>query len=224
MPFNTTAKNLALDALDETAAGTVGITHVGVATSALDPGKGTNSAGTEATGGSPAYARLAATWGAAASELKSNTNTFTFDVPAGTYAYFLLFNAITGNTSNYRGFIPFGGAAAIKGFFSVDTTLTNDQFRSVAHGLADGDRVILYGAFSEALPTGTGLTAGALLFVVGSTADTFKVSLTSGGAAIDLTATGGGEGYFQKVVPEVFAAQGQITVAAGALVLDASGF
>ena len=223
MPFNTVAKNGMLDAMDETG-GAVSVTHIGVATSALDPGKGTNHAGTEATGGSPAYARLSVVWGPAASELKSNTGALTIDVPAGTYAYFLLMNAATGNTSNYRGFIPFGGASAIKGFFSVDTTLTNDQFRSVAHGLADGDRVILYGAFAEALPTGTGFTAGALLFVVGSTADTFKVSLTSGGAAIDLTATGGGEGYFQKVVPEVFAAQGQITVAVGALVLDASAF
>lgn len=225
MPFNTVAKNQALDSLDETAATTtVLITHIGIATSAVDPGTGTNSAGTEATGGSPAYARQAVTWAAASGGTKSNSGALTFDVPAGTYAYFLLMNASTGNTSNYRGFIPFGGASAIKGFFSVDTTLTNDQFRSVSHGLSDGDRIVLYPAFAESLPTGTGLTAGALLYVVGSTTDTFKVSTSSGGAAIDLTATGGGEGYWQRVVPEVFASQGQITVAAGALILDATAF
>ena len=38
--------------------------------------------------------------------------------------------------------------------------------------------------------------------------------------AVDITATGGGEGYWQRVVPETFGAQGQITVASGALVLD----
>jgi len=54
--------------------------------------------------------------------------------------------------------------------------------------------------------------------VVAATTDTFQVSLTSGGAAVDIT--GIGEMFHQKVVPEVFAAQGQITVAVGALVLD----
>lgn len=220
MPFNDAAKNSMLDALDESGTtSTVFVTHVGIATAA-DPGTGTNFTGTEATGGSPAYARQSVVWTAAASGQKINTGALTFDVPAGTYGFFTLFNNLTANSGNYRGHIPFGGASAIKGFFSVDTTLTNDQLLSVAHGLSDGDRVVLFNVFSESLPTGTGLTEGALLYVVSSTTNTFKVSLTSGGAAIDITATGGGEGYWQRVVPEVFASQGQITVAAGALVLD----
>ena len=217
MPFNDVAKNAALDALDDT--GAVPITFVGVHQASADPGTGTNSTGTEATGGAPAYARQAVVFGAAAAGLKSNTGALTFDVPAGTYAYFTLYNNVSTNTNNYRGFIPFGGAAAIKGFFSSDV-IANDALRSGAHGLVNTDRVILYNVFAESLPTGTGLTEGALLFVVGATTDTFQASLTSGGAAIDITATG--EGYFQKVVPEVFASQGQITVAAGALVLDAT--
>lgn len=217
MPFNTTALNVALDALDESA---TQITHVGILAASADPGTGTNHAGTEATGGSPAYARQAVTWAAASSGTKSNSGSLTFDVPAGTYAYFGLFNASTGNTNNYRGYIPFGGASALKGFFSTDTTLTNDQLFSVAHGMSDGDRVILYNVFSETLPTG--LTEGTLYYVVSSATNTFKVSTTQGGAAVDITALGGGEGYWQRVVPEVFAAQGQITVAASALVLDAT--
>jgi hypothetical protein len=221
VPFNAAAQNLMLDALDESLA--AGIKYVGIHTLAGgDPGVGTNAAGTEATGGSPAYARQAVTFGSAASGQKSNTGALTFDVPAGTYAFLTFFNDVSANSGNYRGFTPMGGAAAVKGFFSVDTTLTNDQFLSVAHGLADGDRVQLYGAFAETLPTGTGLSEGAVLFVVSSAANTFKLSTTSGGAAIDLTATGGGEGYFQKVVPETFNAQGQLTVAIGALVLDAT--
>jgi hypothetical protein len=217
VPFNDTAKNVALDALDESA---TQITHIAILTSAADPGTGTNSAGTEATGGSPAYARQAVTWAAASAGTKSNSGALTFDVPAGTYAYFGLFNASTGNTNNYRGYIPFGGASALKGFASIDTTLTNDQFFSVAHGMADADRVILYNVFSETIPSG--VTEGTLYFVVSSTANTFKVSTTQGGAAVDLTAVQGGEIYWQRVVPEVFAAQGQITVAASALVLDAT--
>jgi hypothetical protein len=216
MPFNDTAKNAALDALDESA---TQITHIGIHT-LTDPGTGTNANAGEATGGSPAYARQAATWGAASGGQKTNTNTFTFDVPAGTYGFFTLWNTSVVALTGFRGYIPFGGAAAIKGFFSTDTNLANDQLFSVAHGLADGDRVMLFNVFAETLPTG--LAEGTVYFVVGSATNTFKVSLTSGGAAVDITALGGGEGFFQKVVPEVFGAQGQITVAASALVLDAT--
>lgn len=207
-----------LEAMDEVPA--TGIDFIGVFQVGSDPGTGTNHTGTEATGGSPVYARQSVVWGAAASGQKANTGALTFDVASGSYFAFGLFNANTGNSGTFLGYIPFGGSSAIKGFASVDTTLTNDQFLSVAHGLSDGDRLQLRGVFAEALPTGTGLTAGALLYVVNSATNTFKVSTTLGGAAIDLTAVGGGEIYWQRVVPEVFASQGQITVAAGALVLD----
>lgn len=218
MPFNDVAKNVMLDALDESV---TQITHVGIHT-LTDPGTGTNANAGEATGGTPAYARKAVTWGAAASGQKSNTGGLTFDVPAGTYGFFTLWNAVTGNTSNYRGYSPFGGAAALKGFFSVDTTLANDQLLSVGHGMADNDRVMLFNVYAESLPTG--LTEGTVYFVVQSAANTFKVSTTQGGAAVDITAVGGGEGYWQRVVPETFGAQGQLTVAVGALVLDLTAF
>jgi hypothetical protein len=145
-------------------------------------------------------------------------------VPAGTYAFFTLWNHQTTNSSNYRGHIPFGGSNALRGFFSVDTTFANDALFSRSHGMSDGDRVILFNVFSEALPTGSGLTEGAILYVVGSTSDSFKVSTTLGGTPIDITGTGGGEGYWQRVVPEVFGSQGQITVAVSALALDATAF
>ena len=214
MPFNDTSKNAALDALDE---GVTQITHIGIHT-LTDPGTSTNANSGEATGGTPAYARVAVTWGAASAGTKSNTGALTWDVPAGTYGFFTFYNASTGNTNNYRGYIPFGGGT--RSFASVDTTLANDQLLSVAHGLADNDRVMLFNVFSETLPTG--LTEGTVYFVVNSAANTFKVSLTQGGAAVDITAVGGGELFWQKVVPEVFAGQGQITAAIGALVLDAT--
>lgn len=216
MPFNPTGQNEALKS--GTGGGISGaISHIGVHT-AVDPGTGTNANAGEATGGTPAYARIAVTWGTAAAGQLSNTNAMTFDVPAGTYGFLTFFNASTGNTNNFRGYGPINGT--VKGFFSVDTTLTNDQFLSVAHGLADGDRVQLFNVFAESLPTG--VTEGTLYFVVNSATNTFKVSTTSGGAAVDVTAVGGGEGYFQKLIPETFGAQGQITVAAGAIVLDAT--
>ncbi|WP_219536593.1 hypothetical protein [Nonomuraea guangzhouensis] len=216
MPFNDLGKNKALDGLDESVSGA--ITHIGVG-NLTDPGTGANYGGTEATGGSPAYARQAVTWGAAASGQKANSGALTFDVPAGTYGFLLFFNHVSTNSNNFLGYAPINGT--VKGFFSVDTTLTNDALFSVAHGLADGDRLQLFNVFAESLPTG--LTEGTVYFVVSSTTNSFKVSLTSGGAAVDITAVAGGEGFFQKVIPETFASQGQITVAIGALVLDATG-
>lgn len=222
MPFNATAWNQALDALDETpAAPSSGIGFVGVHQSSGDPGTTTTAGGTEATGGSPAYARKAAVWSAAASGQKTNTSTFTFDVPAGTYAYFGLWNALTGNSgTQYLGYIPFGGTTPLKGFASVDTTLANADFFSVAHGLSNGDRVIVYNEFNTTLSTG--ITEGTIYFIVGSATNTFQLSATSGGAAITLTVLASGGFFWQRVVPEVFASQGQITVAAGALILDAT--
>lgn len=212
MPFNAPAKNAMLDALSV-------ITHLAV-WQLTDPGTGTNATGTEATGGSPAYARQAVTWGSAASELKSNTGAITFDVPAGTYGFICYFNASTGNTNNYRGYAPINGGTT-RGFFAVDTTLTNDQFLSPGHGLANNDRVILFNVLGSTLPTG--VTEGTVYYVVSAATDTFKVSTTSGGSAVDLTAVGSGEGYFEKIVPETFASQGQLTIAIGAVTHDLTG-
>jgi hypothetical protein len=216
VPFNVPALNVMLDALDESA---TQITHVGVG-NLTDPGTGTNYAGTEATGGSPAYARQAVTWGAAAAAIKQNTGALTIDLPAGSYGFLLYFNASTGNTGNYRGYSPINGST-VRGFASVDTTLTNDQFLSPGHGLVNNDRVQLFNVLATTLATG--LTEGTLYHVVNATSDSFKVSTTSGGAAVDVTGLGGGELYFEKVIPEVFASQGQLTIAIGALTLDATG-
>lgn len=214
MPFNVTSQNNALT-------GGIGnaITHVGIHTN-VDPGTGTNASAGEATGGSPAYARQAVAWAAASGGTRANSGALTFDVPAGTYAFLSYWNASTGNTNNFLGYGPFA-ATAVKGFASTDPTLTNDQFFSDGHGLANADQIQLFNVFAETIPTG--ITEGTIYFVVSSATNTFKVSTTSGGAAVDITGLGGGEVYFQKVVPEVFGGQGQITVAIGAIVLDATG-
>lgn len=215
MPFNDAARNAMLDALDESA---TQITHIGIHT-LTDPGTSTNANAGEATGGSPAYARQAVTWGAAASGQKANTGALTFDVPAGTYGFLTFWNASgTANSGNFRGYAPLNGT--VKGFGTVDTAgITSDAIQSAAHGLVDNDRVMLFNVFGESLPTG--LTEGTIYHVVSSATDSFEVSATQGGASVNIT--GQGELYFQKVVPEVFGAQGQITVAIGALTLDATG-
>jgi len=60
-----------------------------------DPGTTGTS---EATGGSPAYARKQTTWTAGSSDGVVTGSQVTFDVPAATYAYVGLWSASTGGT------------------------------------------------------------------------------------------------------------------------------
>jgi len=55
----------------------------------------------EASGGSPAYARKAVAWNAptfsAGTETITNSGAITFDVPAGTYTFWGIWDALAGN-------------------------------------------------------------------------------------------------------------------------------
>jgi hypothetical protein len=58
-----------------------------------------SGSGGEVTGGSPAYARKAATWNTASGGLMDNSGTAVFDIPAGTTVKRLgFFSAITSGT------------------------------------------------------------------------------------------------------------------------------
>lgn len=72
--------------------GTLG-TYIGLATSA--PGSTATPTG-EVTGGSPAYARKATTWGSASSGAITGT-AVTIDTPAATVTHILLASAVSGN-------------------------------------------------------------------------------------------------------------------------------
>lgn len=213
MPFNDASKNVMLDALDESA---TQVTHIGAFT-LTDPGTSTNANSGEVSGGS--YARQAVTWGAAASGQKTNSAALTIPIPASTTVGYLVgYNASTGNSSNYRCYWPLNGTA--RAFGTVDSAgVTNDAIQSAAHGLANDTRVMVMNVLGTSLPAG--LTEGTVYYVVSTATDTFKLSTTSGGAAVNIT--GQGQVYWQALIPEVFASAGEITVAIGQLVLDLTG-
>lgn len=60
-----------------------------------------------------------------------------------------------------------------------------DIFTKTGHGLTDGKTVVILNGPAP-------LVAGTTYFVINSTANTFKLSLTSGGTAVDVTADGSG--------------------------------
>lgn len=195
------AKNAMLDALDESA--TIDFVGLHTAYSAT----GTN----EVTGGSPAYARKAATWSAASSGSKALAATLpTFDVPTGTtVAWIGLWDAVT--TGNFYGMLPNGGGA-LKMFATMDDT--NDLLYSEAHGFSNTNTVVVWGGN---LPPP--LAVGTIYYVVSSATDQLSLALTSGGAAVNLSDEG--EGFIQSITLEVFGAQGTLAVSSLSLNLGA---
>lgn len=142
--------------------------------------------------------REAVTWNPAAGGLDNDDNPV-FTVPAGEAVHWLGFWTDAGDV--YRGCVPAGGGA-LKAVIGDDGT---DVLNSDNHGYSDGDSVVFWG---DSLPTG--LSEGTRYFVRDAATDSFKVSLTDGGAAIDLTTDG--DGFAQKYVPEVFGSEGTYTV------------
>lgn len=181
-------------------------THLALFT-AFPPTIGSN----EVSGGSPAYARKAITHTATASAgaiSPSSGLPATFDVPAGTTVRAVgVCSALTAGT--LIAWSPAGASA--RRAFSVDSAgVTNNDLYSPAHGLAAGDSVLLWATIGAGLPTGLAEDTQYFVIATGLTTDSFRVSATLGGSAIDITAIGDGD--VQKFVPEVFAGQGQYVV------------
>lgn len=206
MRFSNTAKNRMLDALDEAGGAGVGATHGSLHTAYSSTGAN------ELTGGSPAYARKAATWGAAASGAKATSASMVFDVPAASTVRWVGFwDAVT--AGNFLGMTPNGGGTP-QAFVVPD--IANDTLECVAHGYSNGNIVVVWAVPGDPLPTG--LSEGTVYYVISATTDDLQLSATSGGAAINITAIGAG--LLQRLVEESFGAQGSHTVSSATMTLD----
>jgi hypothetical protein len=164
--------------------------------------------GNEVTGGSPAYARKSITWSAAAAGAKSISAAVTFDIPAGTTVRAVAnYDASTAGTQ--KCWSPAGASA--RRAFSVDSAgVTNNDLFSPAHGLVANDRVLVWPTIGAGLPTGLAEDTEYFVIATGLTTDSFRVSTSQGGSAVDITAIGDGD--VQKYVAEVFAGQGTYQV------------
>lgn len=88
------------------------------------------------------------------------------------------------SVQSLTGTIPTGNSADF-------TAATNDVITSNGHGLQNGDMVNF--DTSGTLPAGlASYTTDALYYVIERATNTFKVSLTLGGSAVDITSTGSG--------------------------------
>jgi hypothetical protein len=94
-------------------------------------------------------------------------------------------------------------ADVLRGYYGVGTGVTvtgdagTDTLTATAHGLTAGNRLVFKNV-GGGLPGG--IAANTVYFVVNPTTNTFQLSLTSGGAAIDITSAGTGvHSYYNSV-------------------------
>jgi hypothetical protein len=121
-------------------------------------------------------------------------------VPAATNTKGILLKGVTGDTgiqlnSTIPFYLPFGSTPPASIFVAWAGSLydeeavtaddTTDKIALSAHTILDGDRVTFTGT---TLPSG--LELGVWYYVVNKATNDFQVSLTSGGAAIDLLSAG----------------------------------
>lgn len=181
-----------------------GFTHVGACT---------DLGGTAVAG-----ARQAVTWQAAgtpAAGQAGNNGSIAIPIAAGETPMVLsLYDALS--AGNRLADFGFGSSGQqVKGLATV--LASTDLFTSYAHGFTTDDRVFLSVVNDEAIPTGISLTTLYFVLASGLTTDAFKISTTSGGSALDVTASG--ECLVQKTVPNLFASAGNLTIATNALIL-----
>lgn len=142
----------------------------------------------ELTGGS--YARQAIAFGAAASGTASNSAQEEWDltgVTSGTVLFVGLWDAST--SGNYLWTAPLGGTP-----YTFTGLASTDVLTSYGHALVNDNRVVVDADPGSALPTG--LSEDTVYWVVGVSGDTFQLSTTQGGGAINITANGEGIAYF----------------------------
>jgi hypothetical protein len=125
--------------------------------------------------------------------------------------HFVLLDSATIGAGNVLGWGLLTTPSSLKDYVSLDT----DTFYSPAHGFVDTNEVRLM------RNTATGITNDIRYFIRDATTDTYKLAATSGGAAINITASGGGKIGLDKSLLVVRSAKP--TFAAGDLQVELSG-
>jgi hypothetical protein len=120
-----------------------------------------------------------------------------------------IFDAASGGNLMYWGWL---GSDAGKVF----TATVADVLTSPGHGFINDDKVRVVAIPGATLPTG--LAAGTTYFVISVSGDTFSLSATQGGAAVNITASGAG--LIAKITPKPVTSGDTPQFSGGALVIS----
>lgn len=187
---------------NNTAPAAIAAPHMALHTA--DPGE---TGANEVAGGS--YARQPASFGASSGgDIASDTlETFT-SMPATTVVAISVFDALSVGNCLVWGWLRSGTDTWVP---FISDNPAGDTLTSPNHGMSNNDRVVVTVELMGALPAG--LVAGTIYHVVGTTTDTFQLSLTQGGAAVDITADG--MGAFQRIQVKTINSGDKFEVASG---------
>lgn len=109
-------------------------------------------------------------------------------------------------------YIPHPKRLLIRTFLDASVTVGSDLITISGHGFSDGQLVRL--ATTGVLPAG--LSGDVSYYVVNATSTTFKLSLTLGGSAVDITAAAGGGTHTISSIPLIPRARRQLLMNAAA--------
>ena len=151
----------------------------------------------EDSGGS--YGRTAAAWNSGSGGEATLNGNVDINVNAITAKYVGGWSLSSGGT--FYGMFPVG-STGFKKFYAIAST---DVFHAEAHGFANDARVVLFG---DALPGG--VTQATEYWVVNTATDTFQLSTSQGGGAVDVTDEG--FGVASILVAETFSSPGVLRV------------
>jgi hypothetical protein len=182
-----TSTTLANRVLESVLRGTAWTVVPGVRLSLHNADPGTTGA-SEISGGG--YARQTPVYGAAAGGQSSLTAPVSFtNMPAGPVTHVGIWSSDASPVFLFSGIL--GTSPRI--FVSDDTA--TELLKSPAHGLSAGTAIRLINPPVGVLPAPLAATTLYYVVAAGLTVDRFSVSLTNGGAAIDLTTVGEGSLY-----------------------------
>ena len=178
-------------------------------------------AGTVTEAAYSGYARTTVTWGAAGATTptggRQRANSAVSTFPASTSANedqiaWGVWSASTAGTLQAIGFLdsnpPLVGTGDVSDLITTQT----------AHGLITDERVYVLAAPGAAIPTGLSENVAYFVLASGLTTTAFKLSATSGGTAIDITA--GGAALFMPYRAVTVANGATPSVAIGAVVVQ----
>lgn len=164
--------------------------------------------------------RPAVTWGATADTSPvggrqvSNSGAVTFPANTGSNEDSFAFGVYSAST---------GGTLQAIGFLDDDppvlgTATTADLITAPAHGFATDQRIYVLACPGALLPVGLSENTAYFILASGLTTDAFKLSTTSGGAAVDVTAAGAA--FFMSYKAVTIAGGATPSFAIGALVVQ----
>lgn len=148
---------------------------------------------------------------AAASNSIANTAAISFPQASGSWGEIVGIGVYDASTA---GNLVRSAYLASGSYFTFSALASSDVFTAPGHDFVNDDIVVVLDLSGSALPTG--VSQGTKYYVISVSGDTFQLSASQGGAAVNITANGAGR--IVQIVPLTVGASSVASFGVGALV------